>query len=170
MYSKALKRKYLAIMGTPKWADLGRVKKSGDDSDEEFFRETTDMLDGGKHQELTRDRLSYRKVTDLNDESRSEGSVIRAAEFHPAAAVALVAGTNGTASLFQVDGKANAKVQTVNFADFPIRTAHFSADGGEFICGSGQAKHLNIFDLHKAQATRVRSISLGPLNINESSP
>ncbi len=62
------------------------------------------MLDGGKHSELVRERLQYRKVKDLNDETHCEGSVIRAAEFHPSAAVALVAGLNGTASLFQVKG------------------------------------------------------------------
>ncbi len=60
------------------------------------------MLDAEKHAELTRERLLYRKVKDLNDETHAEGAVIRAAEFHPSAAVALVAGLNGTASLFQV--------------------------------------------------------------------
>ena len=42
---------------------------------------------------------------------RSKGTVIRATEFHPSAAVALVAGLNGAASLIRVDGKDNPKMQ-----------------------------------------------------------
>jgi hypothetical protein len=37
-YSKALKKKYLSIVGTPKWADLDQDGAGGDDSDDEFFR------------------------------------------------------------------------------------------------------------------------------------
>jgi len=60
------------------------------------------MLDTSKSEELSSGKLVYRKLKDLNDESHAEGAVIRAAEFHPKAAVALVAGVNGAASLFQV--------------------------------------------------------------------
>ena len=42
---------------------------------------------------------------------RLKGTVIRATEFHPSAAVALVAGLNGAASLIRVDGKDNPKMQ-----------------------------------------------------------
>ncbi len=94
-------------------------------------------------------------MRDLNDETHAEGTVIRAAEFHPSAAVALVAGLNGTASLFQVDGRQNAKIQSVNFKDFPIKTAHFSHDGGQFICGSQKAPYFNVFDLNKARPFKV---------------
>ncbi len=49
----------------------------------------------------------------------------------------------------------NPKIQSVNFSDFPIKTAHFSHDGSEFICGSQQASYLHLYDLGKAKATRV---------------
>jgi len=60
------------------------------------------MLEKGKSSDLPNGRISYKKIRDLNSSSRCEGHVIKATEFHPKAAVALVAGINGTASLFQV--------------------------------------------------------------------
>ncbi len=96
-------------------------------------------------------------MKDLNAETHCEGSVIRAAEFHPTSAVALVAGINGTASLFQVDGRLNPKIQTVNFEGFPIRTAHFSSDGREFICSSDRSTQLHVFDLGRSRANTVEA-------------
>ena len=37
--------------------------------------------------------------------------LFRCSEFHPSATVGLVAGLSGTASLFQIDGKMNPKIQ-----------------------------------------------------------
>ena len=41
-YSKALKKKFISIVGTPKWADLARKsrREEDEDSDDEFFRVT----------------------------------------------------------------------------------------------------------------------------------
>jgi U3 small nucleolar RNA-associated protein 18 len=110
------------------------------------------MLEHGRKSSLASGRLEYRKLQDLNYTTHSEGAVIRAAEFHPSATVALVAGLNGTASLFRVDGKDNPKMQTVNFEDFPIRTAHFSADGSEFVAGSQQHEHFFVYDMEKGKS------------------
>jgi len=46
-------------------------------------------------------------------------------------------------------------MQTVHLADFPIKTAHFSSNGQEFICASRKAKHLYVYDLVKAKAAKV---------------
>ena len=56
---------------------------------------------------------------------------------------------------FKVDGKQNPKIQTTHFPDFPVRTAHFSSNGGEFIVASNKAKHFYVYDLSKAAASRV---------------
>ncbi len=37
-YSQTLKKKFTALMGAPKWAELGRKGVDSDDSDDEFFR------------------------------------------------------------------------------------------------------------------------------------
>ena len=156
-YSKALKKKFVSIVGTPKWADVDRInkKKDGDDSDDEFFRETTDMLSNERQAFLEQGTLEYRKLNDINHESHNEGTVIRAAEFHPQAAVALVAGLNGTASLFKVDGKNNPKIQSVNFQDFPIKTAHFSANGEQFVLSSQHHSHFYSYDLQKGVTDKI---------------
>ncbi len=52
--------------------------------------------------QLAKEFIDYRKLKDLNNETHVEGSIITATEFHPRATVGLVAGINGTASLFQV--------------------------------------------------------------------
>ena len=46
-------------------------------------------------------------------------------------------------------------MQTVNFANFPIKTAHFSADGKEFIVGSKHFDHFYTYDLHKGVPKKV---------------
>ncbi len=64
-------------------------------------------------------------------------------------------------------------MQSVNFSDFPIKTAHFSHDGSEFICGSQRASHLQVFDLGSARASRVeagRRLGQGAVQRFEVSP
>ena len=148
-YAQSLRRKFKALKDVPKWADLKSQKKEDctEDSDDEFFRETTDMLDTGKKTSLAKGFLEYRKLKDMNEETHNEGTVIRAAEFHPSASVGLVAGLNGTASLFQINGKSNPKMQTVNFEKFPIKTAHFTADGKQFIVSSQHHNHFFMYDM-----------------------
>ncbi len=97
-----------------------------------------------------------RRLPTCSQESRSEGAVIRTTEFHPSSTVGLVAGLNGTASLFQLDGKSNPKIQTVNFENFPIKCARFSADGREFLAGSQHHPHLYVYDMMAGKIAKVR--------------
>ena len=60
------------------------------------------MLQSGQKDSLGQGRLEYRKLNDLNHETHCEGTVIKSSEFHPFSTVAMVAGINGTVSLFQV--------------------------------------------------------------------
>jgi len=156
-YADSIRKKFMTMVDTPKWADLGRTRGGADqDSDDEFFRETADMLEGSKQRDsLAKGNLEYRKLKDLNETSHSEGTVIRAAEFHPSAAVGLVAGLNGTATLFKVDGKTNPKIQTVNFQNFPIKTAHFTSSGNQFVAGSQHFPHYFVYDLNAGKTLKV---------------
>ena len=114
------------------------------------------MLEGSKRRDsLAKGHLEYRKLKDLNETSHAEGTVIRAAEFHPHAAVGLVAGLNGTATLFKVDGKTNPKIQTVNFQNFPIKTAHFTSSGSQFVVGSQHYPHYFVYDLNAGKTLKV---------------
>jgi len=153
-YGKSLTRKFKSVVGDPAWASLDR--KEDADSDEEFFRETTNILEKkGRVDNLSQGILEFRKLKDLNYTTHKEGAVIRSTEFHPTSTVGLVAGNNGTVSLFQVDGKENPKIQTINFQNFPIKTAKFSADGNEFIIGSQHHPHFFVYDMMVGKSIKV---------------
>ena len=63
-------------------------------------------------------------------------SQLNCVEFHPTSTVALVSSPKGTVKLFQVDGKINAKIQSIDFKDFKIEIAKFNKSGDELIVGS----------------------------------
>jgi U3 small nucleolar RNA-associated protein 18 len=85
---------------------------------------------------LEKDRLKFKRVKDLNHQSRGEGAIIKSLEFHRKENVALVAGNAGVVSLFQVDGRTNAKIQSIKFKDFPLHQAQFAVTGEEFLATS----------------------------------
>ena len=58
-------------------------------------------------------------------------------------------------TLSQIDGKENPKIQTINFKDFPIKTARFSASGNEFIVGSKFHPHFFVYDMLAGQTVKV---------------
>ena len=77
-YAKSLRKSFANFMDTPSWADLKGMKQEYD-SDEEFFRETTDMLTGSSNLEsLKKGHIEYRKLKDMNYTTHNEGTVIRA--------------------------------------------------------------------------------------------
>jgi len=152
-YGKSVQRKFRTLVGEPSWAKLDRDEDA--DSDEEFFRETTDLLDKSKGQNLDKEFLEHRKLKDLNNETHKEGTVIRSTEFHPTSTVGLVAGLSGTATIFQVDGKNNPKIQTVNFKDFPVKTAKFSTDGNEVIVGSQYHPYFHVYDMMAGKISKI---------------
>lgn len=151
-YSKLLKSKFQAAVGTPKWAQLDKDKAEGSDSDDEilqscgFIRKTTNV-------NLPASVLEFKKVKDLNCETYTEGPYINAIEFHPTSSVALVAGNKGIATLFAVDGKRNNKLHSIAFERFPILKAKFVHNGNEAILGSRHA-HIFSYDLMAAKPIR----------------
>ena len=71
----------------------------------------------------------------------------RGVDFHPTSTVGLVAGKSGRATIMQIDGKTNPKIQTVHFKDFPLRTAKFSTNGEEVIVGSIDRPFFYSYDM-----------------------
>jgi U3 small nucleolar RNA-associated protein 18 len=84
-----------------------------------------------------------------------EGSIIKAVQFHPSATVALVAGLSGVASLFQVDGKSNTKLLSVQFDRYPVRCARFVPSGEQFIIGLQHHRFFHTYDMMACQNVRV---------------
>lgn len=55
----------------------------------------------------------------------------------------------------QVDGKANTKLQTVQFERYPVRCAHFSQDGAQFLVGSQHHGHFFVYDMMEGRNIKV---------------
>lgn len=151
-YSSLLKHKFNAVMGTPSWASLDK-KSQDSDSDEEILH-SCGFISKTSQANLGSGILEFKKVKDLNCETYSEGPYINAVEFHPNSRVALVAGHNGIATLYAVDGRRNNKLHSVLFQNFPIFCARFIHNGNEAILGSRQA-HIFSYDLMAAKSIRI---------------
>lgn len=153
-YSDQLRKKYKKIMGVPKWAERSDADKPSDDEeDDEILRKATRFVGDSKN--LPTSTLQIHKCAPLAFDSR-ENSVLKSVEFHPSSQVALVAGLSGTATICQVDGKTNAKIQAVHFDRFPIYCAHFSHDGHEIWAGSSQKDHMFCYDMIAGKTTQIR--------------
>ncbi|CAG2067467.1 unnamed protein product [Timema podura] len=88
-------------------------------------------------------------------ETYTEGPQIKSVQFHPGSTVGLVAGVSGVASLFQVDGYNNTKLQSVQFERFPIHCARFTNDGSQFLVGSLHHRHFFCYDMMADKSLRI---------------
>lgn len=138
----------------PKWAKLKNQDQDSisDDDSDEILKCTGDYLK--KSNSLPKDILEIQKCTHLNYEFR-DNILIKSTKFHPSAQVALVAGYNGIATLFQVDGKNNAKIQSIHFEKFPIHNAHFTIDGSQIVVGSKQFGFFYYYDMFSGKMVKV---------------
>lgn len=150
-YSKFVQEKFKKVIGEPKWAELGR-KYHSEDSEDELLQKTGNFIESSKS--LPKGVIRLQKCPSLVDESL-KNSLVKSVEFHPTARVAVVAGTCGTANLFQIDGKINAKIQSVHFENFPVHAAHFTVDGGEIIVGSNKFGHFFSYDMISGNVVRI---------------
>ena len=60
-YAQNLRKQFSNLMDRPKWANL-ELQKESEDSDDEFFRETTDTLATGKAISLKKGFIESRKL------------------------------------------------------------------------------------------------------------
>ncbi|XP_022857024.1 U3 small nucleolar RNA-associated protein 18 homolog [Olea europaea var. sylvestris] len=101
-------------------------------------------------------RLEYSRLVDANMMERSNGPV-KSVQFHKNAQLLLAAGLDKTIRFFQIDGKKNAKIQSIFLDGYPIYKASFLPDGSQVII-SGRRKFAYSFDL----VTTEKSV-IGPL-------
>jgi U3 small nucleolar RNA-associated protein 18 len=81
---------------------------------------------------------------------------------------------NQTLTLFQIDGKKNAKIQSIYLEKFPILSAHFSKNGEEVIMGSRHksfyyydmisGKIINVPAVKALEENRMASFEISPDN------
>jgi len=130
--------------------DLLDKMKTGEDEEDDGDEETKYSR---QLNHLSIGKLDIVRVEDLNTE-RKEGAIIRSVDFHPTSSVGLVAG-NSCVSLYQVNGTSNPLIQDIDFDNFPIRKATFSASGDEIYVSSGLMSHFYCYDMTKGKVRKV---------------
>lgn len=151
-YTDLLRHKFVSAYGNPKWASLDKEK---DDSDcEEEILRTCGFIEKRQSITLPSGVVDFKKMKDVNQETYSEGPHVNCVEFNTASSVALVAGQNGVASLYAVDGKRNSKLHSVAFERFTILCGKFIRNGEEAVLGS-RLPFIYSYDLMAAKAIRV---------------
>lgn len=149
--NKSKKNKKLKKAKSVMKIDKGSVDDSADESEDEdsdleleensdFFQQTGNFLVESNRlnstiSSLPKTNLDIKVCTDANKEDPDKAR-LKCVEFHPSARVMLTAGLNQRLSLFQIDGKKNAKIQSIFIDKFPIMAAHFTKSGDEIILGS----------------------------------
>ncbi|XP_037790960.1 U3 small nucleolar RNA-associated protein 18 homolog [Penaeus monodon] len=158
-YENMLKEKFELAMGsTPEWAQLDRKIENDSDDEGDFNRRTGNYISSEGPSRLPKSVLEYKMLSDLNRATYAEGAIIKGVEFNPIFQVALVAGfskTNGSATLFQVDGLHNHKIQTMKFPRFPIKCAKFFRDGRRFVVGSDLYGHFFVYDMEGGKEIKI---------------
>lgn len=176
--------KFIKYYGTPLWADLEnkvkrkRAKKNktdanksennalseldDSDSDEEsadFFQTTGNFLQNSSKitsstSSLPRTTLDIKNCTDANKEEPHMAR-LTCVEFHPSARVMFTAGLNQKLTLFQIDGKKNAKIQSIFIEKFPILSAHFTKQTGDEIIMGSRHKSFYYYDMNSGKIIGV---------------
>jgi U3 small nucleolar RNA-associated protein 18 len=96
------------------------------------------------------DWISFRRLADANQQDPCHSTVF-ATEFHPGGRLLLVGGLDKVLRLFSVDGQVNPKVESVYYANLPIRCAHFILDASRILC-AGRRRFLYELDLVSGQS------------------
>ncbi|KAJ1523333.1 hypothetical protein ONE63_001204 [Megalurothrips usitatus] len=176
-YSTFLKQKYESMMGTPRWAELNtdstRKSDTDSDGDDDVMQHSGPYVSKRRSPNLGKGMIETKHLKDLNVDSNAEGPIVSVTEFHPTSTVALVGGLNGAVSIMQVDGRTNTKLQTIQFERFPVKCAHFSTDGTQFLVGSQNHGHFFVYDMmegrsikvpisHSSEITNMKNFSMSP--------
>ncbi|XP_066598487.1 U3 small nucleolar RNA-associated protein 18 homolog isoform X2 [Prorops nasuta] len=144
-YTELLQNKYKQIVGTPKWAELDRFEE--DVSSNELLKHSCHITKIKKRKLLPETEIDLKVLKGLNFKTHNEGPLVTSIEFHPSSTVALVAGTAGIVSIFQVDGTENNKLHSMLYKRFPITKAKFLNDGNQILCSSQYFSHCHLYDL-----------------------
>ncbi|KYM94783.1 PREDICTED: U3 small nucleolar RNA-associated protein 18 homolog [Cyphomyrmex costatus] len=145
LYTTYLENRYKLFVGTPKWAKLERNDEA-DDLDSNILKHSC-HLEAPKIKSLPKNVIDIKVLKALNKTTHTEGPIVTSVEFHPSSTVALVAGTSGVLSLFQVDGHTNNKLHSMKFKKYPISKATFMKEGTEILLGSQYYPYCHTYDL-----------------------
>ncbi|KAH0947263.1 hypothetical protein HN011_011024 [Eciton burchellii] len=152
LYATYLENRYKQLVGHPKWAKLG---EKNDDIDDLDILKHSCHLEVNKGKNLPKDVIDIKVLKALNKTTHTEGPIVTSTEFHPSSTVALVAGSAGILSLFQVDGHTNNKLHNMQFKKYPISKATFMKEGSEILLGSQHYAYCYTFDLMSDKTYKI---------------
>ncbi|XP_057439566.1 U3 small nucleolar RNA-associated protein 18 homolog [Lotus japonicus] len=135
--------------------DNGAVVSRGYEDVDDILRTNEDLVVKSSSK-LLPGHIEYSRLVDANKHDPSNGP-INSVQFHRNAQLLLTAGLDRKLRFFQIDGKRNAKIQSIFLEDCPIRKASFLPDGSQVIL-SGRRKFFYSFDLVKGSFDKI-----GPL-------
>ncbi|KAG5408442.1 hypothetical protein IGI04_004761 [Brassica rapa subsp. trilocularis] len=133
------------------WARLDSLN----DGDDDILRTNEDLLVESGGNKLCSGLLEYTQLDNANVNDPST-TPINSVHFHQNAQLLLTA-SDKRLKFFHIDGKRNAKIQSIFLEDYPIHKASFLPNGSQVIV-SGRRNYFHSFDLEKANFDRI-----GPL-------
>lgn len=154
LYTTYLENRYKLFVGTPKWAKLEKNEADVDDLDSDILKHSC-HLEAPKVKNLPKNIIDIKALKALNKSTHTEGPIITSVEFHPSSTVALVAGSSGILSLFQVDGHTNDKLHSMQFKKYPISKATFMKEGTEILLGSQYYPYCHTYDLMNGKTYKL---------------
>lgn len=130
---------------------------------------------------LPKGTIDIKALKSINQQTFNEGPVISSLEFHPTSTLALVAGSSGILSLFQVsknifllfkllihikgnflinlyvqiDGIENNKLHSMQYKKFPISRAKFLKEGTEVLLGSQFYSYCHSYNLISGKTYKI---------------
>ncbi|XP_011504992.1 PREDICTED: U3 small nucleolar RNA-associated protein 18 homolog [Ceratosolen solmsi marchali] len=154
-YNELLQNKFTHIVGTPKWAKLDReIDEDSEDSDNELLKHSNHLIPN-KSKSLAKGTIDLKVLAHVNKQTHTEGPFVNSVQFHKLSTVALVAGSSGVLSLFEIDGRENNKLHTMKFERFPIHTARFLQEGSSILVGSGKHAYCHSYDLMTGKTFKI---------------
>ncbi|XP_029176307.1 U3 small nucleolar RNA-associated protein 18 homolog [Nylanderia fulva] len=153
LYTTYLENRYKQFVGTPKWAEFEKKDKA-DNSDNDILKHSC-HLEPPNVKNLPKNIIDIKTLKALNKSTHTEGPIVTSVEFHPSSTVALVAGTSGILSLFQVDGHTNNKLHSMQFKKYPISKATFMKNGTEILLGSQHYPYCYTYDLMNGKTYKL---------------
>ncbi|XP_020295664.1 U3 small nucleolar RNA-associated protein 18 homolog [Pseudomyrmex gracilis] len=155
LYTTYLKNRYKLFVGDPKWAKLEKKEKNEEDDIDADVLKHSCHLEAPKIKNLPKNIIDLKVLNALNKSTHTEGFIISSVEFHPSSTVALVAGSSGILSLYQVDGHTNDKLHSMEFKKYPISKATFMKEGTEVLLGSQYYPYCYTYDLMNDKAYKL---------------
>lgn len=145
-YKDFLESRFASFHKTPRWAidKLPQTRDSDDSDQEDLFQTAGDMTVRSK--KLSKGLIQIKKCNAMNINHKFKG-IVNSVQFHRELQIGL-ASSNQSIKLFNIDGKDNEILESIEVKDFEIDRVRFAGDDKSLIIGSRKrAGHFYVYDM-----------------------